>query len=53
MVHYNKKYTELNMHTAHNKRVSGFVPLGTSPKSFASLRTSYTRRNDKRKGIRR
>jgi len=27
MVHYNKKYTELNMHTALNKRVSGFTTL--------------------------
>jgi len=41
MDHYNKKYTELSMHTAHNKRVCGSL---RSPKPFATLRASHTRR---------
>ncbi len=44
MVHYNKKYAGLNMHTAHNKRVSG-SGLEPSPKSpLLLLRTSDTRK---------
>ena len=45
MVHHNKKYAELNMHTAHNRRVSGSLHCARSAQ-IPSLRsgTSDTRR---------
>ena len=39
MVYHNKKYAELNMHTAHNKRASGSMPTALRPNAFAKFIT--------------